>query len=398
MNPNGSEADALVTRAEDALRRSTIPPGPGDAVAARTLAALRAADDRPEPRRRLRQLLRVAALLLLPLGGLLFLGDLLRPAPALAFAEVAEKLRDAHTLVYSLSVESPQMKNPMTVKVSLKETGWMRIEEPAGGASVSRAGRVRSMTLNPVGKTAVIMDVKKGSQPMEPAPADPSLLAEELRRLVGKEGRPVGKKRIGAVEAQGFRVEKLPQEPFGREFLIWADPATKFPLQVEMSLPGGTRATMSDFRLDVPLDDAVFRLEPPEGFKVETLSLEQLTPEGTVVRLLREYALTAKGEFPPRIDDPAALGKHFRKVNGDKKTDKPDQKEMQRTLDVTQVYVYSNTLFKGYGYQPDGVKLGEAGRVLFWYRPAKAEKYRVLHGDLNWTDEPAERLPGRSKP
>ena len=50
-----------------------------------------------------------------------------------------------------------------------------------------------------------------------------------------------------------------------------------------------------------------------------------------------------------------------------------------------------------FGYKPDGVKLGDAGKVLFWYRKKGAEKYRAIFGDLHAEDVTADRLPGKAE-
>ncbi len=44
-------------------------------------------------------------------------------------------------------------------------------------------------------------------------------------------------------------------------------------------------------------------------------------------------------------------------------------------------------------YAGNGVKLGEADKAIFWYRPEGAETYRVIYGDLSVKDVAAENLP-----
>ena len=46
-----------------------------------------------------------------------------------------------------------------------------------------------------------------------------------------------------------------------------------------------------------------------------------------------------------------------------------------------------------HGYAGTGVKLGDASRIVFWYRPAGADKFRALYGDLHTGDVSAEQLP-----
>lgn len=47
---------------------------------------------------------------------------------------------------------------------------------------------------------------------------------------------------------------------------IWADVETGNPVQVEFKHPSGSTHVWSDFRFNVPLEDALFSLTPPEGY------------------------------------------------------------------------------------------------------------------------------------
>jgi hypothetical protein len=54
-------------------------------------------------------------------------------------------------------------------------------------------------------------------------------------------------------------------------------------------------------------------------------------------------------------------------------------------------------LKNSYGYKAEGVKFGDADKVLFWYRKKGAEKYRAIFGDLHADDVTADRLPEKPK-
>ena len=58
----------------------------------------------------------------------------------------------------------------------------------------------------------------------------------------------------------------------------------------------------------------------------------------------------------------------------------------------------TRTLKGGFGYRSDGVKLGDADKILFWYRPEGAADYRVIYGDLHVSDVTEDRLPEKPKP
>jgi len=51
-----------------------------------------------------------------------------------------------------------------------------------------------------------------------------------------------------------------------------------------------------------------------------------------------------------------------------------------------------------YGYKADGVKLGDANKIIFWYKPKDKQTYRALFGDLHAADVSADQLPAVEKP
>ena len=60
------------------------------------------------------------------------------------------------------------------------------------------------------------------------------------------------------------------------DFTVSVDPKTKLPIRMEVIYPkrpengpGEMREVYTDFVSDAPVDDALFRMEPPAGFKVK---------------------------------------------------------------------------------------------------------------------------------
>src|SRR5690242_11936722 len=100
---------------------------------ARTLAALRAAADGPEPRplprrRIMTAILKAAAAALLAAAGLLYFGPT-PPAEATgAFVEAAQRLRDAHTLSFRMTMQVAGQGAPATARLLYKEPGLVRSE------------------------------------------------------------------------------------------------------------------------------------------------------------------------------------------------------------------------------------------------------------------------------
>jgi outer membrane lipoprotein-sorting protein len=406
--PRPGEGDDLLDRAVSALLRTTpMADGPSEETIARTLAALEAASRSPSKilfsrRNTMLVILKMAAALLMAGGGLFYLGGTYLKGAPMSFEEVAQKLQDAHTIAYFMTMELPGTRTPVTQRVFFKEPGLARIEAvPAGGPIIilNRGGGKR-LVLDPNARSAMLLE---GPLPGEPKGADQDLAVSEtenFRKLAQKKGEPAGEKKIGNIQAQGFRVKG----EMGYEQVIWVDPQTRAPVQVEISgkFGGGQafRNTVSDFQLDPKLDDSLFSLEPPQGYALQKVSLaapadeDDGKPETAVAKLLRMYAERAGGQFPRRIDDWVDYGEKLKgmKIQG------PTDPNMMRLVNlVSRVQILLLESRKDYGYKPEGVKLGEADKILFWYKPKGKATYRALFGDLHPADVTADQLPAAEK-
>jgi outer membrane lipoprotein-sorting protein len=345
--------------------------------------------------------LKIAAALLVVVGGVyLFSSPFLVGSPV-TFAEVAVKLQKAHTLAYTMTSQIPGQATMASVRLLFKEPGHLRSESVPAGASVviSDSQDGKYLMLNPTAKSAVILE---GRLPGTPKPGSHDIAASEVanfRKLADKPGEPVGEKLIGKVRARGFRVVMAP----GYETVVWADPQTRLPVQLDVSAPFGdqtVRTTVSDIQLDLDLDDSLFSLEPPQGYTVTKQNLAALgdkddgSPEAAIAALLRLYAENSGGNFPKRLDDWRAFGESFKGKNLGKS---PEAAAMRIAMVVSRVQVFILDRKGDFTYHPKGVKLGEAGKLLLWYRQKGKETYRAIFGDLHVADVPADQLPTPEK-
>jgi hypothetical protein len=172
-------------------------------------------------------------------------------------------------------------------------------------------------------------------------------------------------------------------------------------IEIELPLMGKTSTmVMSDFVFNAPLDEALFSLEPPAGYRVERSDLSKMltaaknaSGEDHVIAILRAYAQLGDGTFPPKIDDWSA----FVKLIGNKAertTTKPTEAEMELMGHVGALTPFLMTLPKeNWAYLGEGVKLGEKERIVFWYLDGKTNKYRAVYGDLSAKEIEREGLP-----
>ena len=340
--------------------------------------------------------MKMAAAALVAAGGWLYFA-VLPSREATAFAEVAQKLHDAHTLTYRTTTESPGLlKTPMTIRLLFKEPSLMRGEVDGGAVSITDGSQGKLLILDPKSKTALLLEGK--SSPAQLGPA--ATLTERLRQLTEGDAQPVGEKAIGNIQARGYRVKKL-----GMEMTVWVNPASRLPVRIESTdrIQGKEiRATSTDFQIDPELDDALFRLDVPPGYTLNKtvsnlMGMDHktfLNIEKAAEDLLRKFAEKTHGTFPKGLDDYTEFDVMFPK----KKGALPDPEGLSLALSLGRFMMATRALKGGYGFRPEGVKLGDADKILFWYRPEGALNYRAIYGDLHAADVTEDKLPVKPRP
>mgnify|MGYP001468122075 CR=1 FL=1 len=427
MSAQRPSPDELLAQAEAGLRDQDVPAGPSEAVVARTLAALLESSESPGTvamRRRIpRMAIPVAAAVLLALGGLVYVESLTSVGPPVAWADVAAKLRGARTLTYRTTISGKDVKVPMTSRIWMEVPGRMRLESSNGFISIMDGDPETQLYLDAPTKTAYFAKPRRkgtgAGEAKSAPPTDQKAKAgvtgkfvpgvqvvdrvrpegdkfefsgfDNLRNLANIKGEPIGKKQIGEVEAQGFRIQKN-----GISHIAWIDPKTRLPLVIEHTLRAGDKdmtITMSDFVFDAPLDDALFSLKPPAGYKVTEGQLEIATSEESFVQLLRLYAEKSDGKFPPKLDDWADYDKTLQTEQYKKPGSFTDPKYLQLVQTATRGLMFVLQYKDKYVYRPGDIKLGDADKMLLWYRPEGSDDFRVIYGDLHVGVLPADRVP-----
>jgi outer membrane lipoprotein-sorting protein len=295
--------------------------GPSTQTLDRALAALDAAASFSKNRVAFRRktmfaLLKMAAAVLIAAGSLFYFGGRYLVGAPVAFEEVAQKLENAHTLSYVMTMEFPDAKSAATMRHLFKEPGLLRMETlpagalPAGGPILIMDQKAdKTLAIDPAAKSAVLLEGRlpgAGREDKDLAISE----AQYLRSLAQKKGEPIGEKAFGKVQAQGFRVKDDTRYMF--DLTIWVDPQARLPVQVEITGKAGDKpfhSTIRDFELDPKLDNSLFSQEPPQGYAFSRFNLndpndkDDSSPEVTVGKLLRDFAEKSVGAFPKRLDD-----------------------------------------------------------------------------------------------
>jgi hypothetical protein len=174
------------------------------------------------------------------------------------------------------------------------------------------------------------------------------------------------------------------------EVIIWADPNTGLPVRFEQT-EGQMKIICKNVRFDVQMDDSLFSMAAPEGYKVEKQELNLFgSTETDFIEGLRVQAeVLGNGVFP---DDVSV--EHIVKIAPTikEKFDKltvSDEEKTRLGMNLQKGIMFIR-FYKGEGkwvYAGKGVKLGDANTAIFWYRPAGSQTYHVIYGDLSVKDD-----------
>ena len=279
----------LLDRAVDAVLRDPIPGDLSPEQVAQLVAVVQQAADQPYPitiMERIRNMrpmtkIAVAASVLIVLVGLLswFVPG---GGVAVAFADVAEALNNVHSATWkSTSVtklkppgEKEEKTTTMNANCMFLAPSHERTVTATGGAesiNIIDGHKGKGIVLIPATKTAVVIDMKNFQPNNNPF----GRTFQGLRELVanaqsGKGGKVerLGVKTIDDHAAQGYHIQ------LGSiDVKIWADPKTLLPIRVEEATKDKTgpqaHIVMTDFHVNVPLDESLFAVDIPPGYTVQ---------------------------------------------------------------------------------------------------------------------------------
>ena len=311
-----------------------------------------------------------------------------------AFADVVEKLHNAHTMTYSI-ITKTNIESMPTVRVDMafKEPGYMRITTTDGYITVIDWAQNKGISTLPMRKQFIDFDASNYQH--DPA-QDPFVIIEKLRALPSRADEVLGEKEIDGRLLQGFRVtEKHVVNT------IWLDIDTTELARVEMEFPDalGMSVIMTDFQFNVQLDDSLFSIIPPEDYtRLEVQADVSKVTEQDLIEYLRSWSSWTKdGTFPPTFNI-VALPKVAMEMEKQGKFGEGETPAQQRQADV--MLTYRGIMFvaqlpaqSNWRYAGENVRYGDADTPIFWYRPEGSETYRVIYSDLSVKDVTPENLP-----
>lgn len=191
------------------------------------------------------------------------------------------------------------------------------------------------------------------------------------------------------------------QVPGADIYDLETDPARNNPLEKEWSTMTSACYVQHDIDFDAELDDSLFSLDPPPGYSMETEQRAQVT-EAQMIEYLGAMADYNSQTFP---DQPYSIGSDrlnevYDKPEADrtlaeqKLLDIVDQFKMANlNLMPTGHFIEDHTVKGTFRYLGKGVKLGDADRIICWYKLKDTGAYRAVCGDLSVRDVAPADLP-----
>lgn len=417
--------DDLLERAVEAVLRVPIPDELPPEQVAQLVAVVQQAASEPRPvtlmkrirNMKLRTKLAVAATALIAFVGLI---SWLVPGSgvAVAFADVAEALNSVHSATWKATTVV-ELKVPQDRTTTFSERAMFlapsheRTEVTADGAKSIRivdGQKGKMISLVPATKTAMVIDLKNFPPQNNPF----GRTFQSLRELVsnaqsGKVGKVerLGVKTIDGRSAQGFDIQLGTTE-----VKIWADPKTLLPIRVEQTseTPGVSkvRIVMTDFKVNIPLDESLFSVDVPLGYTVQqTMQLDaSKSPWAYLADALKMAAEYNDGVFPPTLRGEQGIdGIMLRaaKTLAEKHSKASPQERMKQATELSMKLAAAlgvvNALPQdAYHYAGKDVKLGTPDRPIFWIKQKRNDRCVVIYADLSIKETSAKEMPKAPPP
>jgi outer membrane lipoprotein-sorting protein len=307
-----------------------------------------------------------------------------------AYAQAVQQIRNARTIIYTL-IRQANNGGGETIKVDIvyKEPGHLRTTTVDGYIAILDQTSGKMISIVPQGgyNLGDLKDLKSND-------GGPFADIEAMKALPAKADLQLAPKDIDGIECDGYQVAQGDMTT-----IVWLDTKTGDVAQIELKYASapGMNTIMKNIKLDVPLEDSLFSLIPPAGYKElggEIKSNTVIQTEETFVNWLRWWANGNIDEtFPPMV-----FGSEIAKVVMDMAKQGKLKGEAWEKVDTQQMFnamLFVANLPKesNWRYAGNGVKLGTADKPIFWYKPNGADKYRVIFGDLNVKDVNEADLP-----
>jgi len=308
-------------------------------------------------------------------------------AATVTFAKVIEPILNARTVIFDFIIGDEET-SPLIHDIVVGQRIRRTISNVPNMTSIIDLESARILALDTEGKTATYVDITGQVQERT------QNYVEFLRQVIVKlqdNYEKLGEQEIDGQKAIGF-VARGPNE----EVKVWADRKTALPIRIELRL-GQLFVIMKNFKFDVPIEDSQMSMDVPPGYTLEQTEVDfSGATEQDFVESLRIWAdVLMDGKFPEAIGTENAmkqvplLGEKVAPLNLTDDEKKQLGMKFIRGMLFLQIYETGGE----WHYAGKGVKLGDADKAIFWYKPKDLPNYRIIYGDLSVKDVAPEDLP-----
>ena len=308
-----------------------------------------------------------------------------------AYAQVVEVIKKARTVVFTQITQANQGSGE-TIKtdIAYKEPGLMRTTTVDGYIGIVDFTSGKMISIVPQGGYSIGNLNNLNTTGSE----SPLASIEAMKNLPEEADEELGAREIDGIDCDGYKVTQGDLTT-----IVWLDTKTGDLVQVEhkyASTPGMNRI-IRNIEFDINLEDSLFSLTPPAGFKQfgnELQSDRAGETEETFINWLRWWAdATVDETFPPIV-----VGSEMAKVVMDMGQQGKLKEEAWKNADTQMMF--QAMLFvsllpddSNWRYAGNGVKINTPDTPIFWYKPAGGEKYRVIYADLTVQESTEDQLP-----
>ena len=305
------------------------------------------------------------------------------------FAQVVEPILNAKTVIFDMILgadESGPTMHDIVVDSRIKRT----MSNMPTLTQVLDLDSGKMLVLEDESKTAAYVDIQ--GTVTEGTKNYIAFLRDVIRQV--REGRveKIGEQVIDGRKAIGF-VGRGQNE----EVTIWADPKTAHPIRIELKA-GSTSVVMKNFEFDTPVDETLVSMDVPDGYTLQKKDIDFTdATEKDFVESLRIWAeIIQDGTFPDAVGSENVMKVMPVLVQKLSQMQLSEEEGTSLGISFGKGMLFHQMLDNGgsdWNYAGAGVKLGDAGKAIFWYQPPGSATCRVIYDDLSVKDVAPEDLP-----
>ena len=318
--------------------------------------------------------------------GLQFVGG-----STVTFAQVIQPILNANTAVLDIIIGVDEPNTPVIHDMVMGSRIRRTMSNIAGNVSIIDLESGRILNLTEAKKEAVYIDLKG-------LPSMPNYMDQLRSVIVQLQDSPhfvvedLGTRDIDGRKAVGF-LAKHPRS----EITIWADAKTGLPIRIDQK-DGQMIVIAKNMQFDAPMDEALFSMEVPEGYKLQQMQIWicSARPRRTSSRVCGSWPRSSEtGSSPTASRWRITSSRSRRSPRSSSSSSCPMKSSLcwARRCSSTFCSCGSSRARASGTIAARASSSATADKAIFWYRPRGSKTYRVIYGDLHVADVAPENLP-----